>query len=222
MPPADTVAWRTAHTWTTRTAGVLRGISHGFGNRLHALELFQHALEPGEVVPEDLAGAARDELDGFAALVEHNRLLAFAPDEDAQACRVVELLPAAVAMRALHVDVFVPECEVLIEGDPPAIFAPPRALTQALLLLLLESQPGSAEPPSVSVRGVPDGVEVLVLHGAAEDDDDAAAAAVRWMLRGVHPAVTLERAAVGASAAYRLALPSLAAARSAGAGRPRD
>lgn len=213
-------AWRAAHTWTTRTAGIVRGISHAFGNRLHALELFQHALEPGEVVPDELAEAARAELDGFAALVDRNRSLAFLGDEEPQASRVVEILPAAVALRALHVDVFTPDCEVAIDGDPPAILVPPRALTQALVLLLLSARPDATPAPSVSVRGIPNGVELIILNGAAVDEDDAAEAAVRWLLRAMRPAISLERAQVGQAAAYCLILPSLAASRAAG--RPRD
>jgi hypothetical protein len=200
----------------TRTAGIVRGVSHAAGNRLHALELYQHALEPGEPVPDDLAGGARAELDGFATLVERNRALAFLPDEMQQAWRVVEALPVAVGLRGLHVDVFTADCEIAVEGDPPAVLVPPRAFAQALLLLLLESPAGSGPAPAIAVRGEGESVHVVITHGAARDADDAAEAAVRWFLRQVAPPIALTRESTAEGApCYRLIVPSLAASRAA-------
>ncbi|MBX3174794.1 MAG: hypothetical protein KF709_10315 [Gemmatimonadaceae bacterium] len=185
------------------------------GNRLHALEFLRESLEPGEVMGAEIRDQLGSEFETLTSLVERNRILVFLDDEEPQPCRVADILPTAIALRALHVDVFEPGCEVQASGDPPAILAPLRALTQALALMLLPVGGESNLAASVGVTGTPEAVAVRVSGGAAVDSTEATRDAIGWLLRSVVPPVEIVREADASGAALRLTLPSLAASRRA-------
>jgi hypothetical protein len=176
---------------------------------LHALEMLRSGTEPGETLSTELLGFLQAELVACEVLTESYGAIGFAGQEERMACRIVEVLPESVRLRAAHVDVAESECAVAIAGDPPAILAPPRALMQALLLLLLEDVPGRGAVPDVDVRGTAEFVQVAIRGGAAHDPAETALVAVRWLLRDVVPAVTCVRDGT----AVVLTLPSLAASR---------
>lgn len=205
-----------AHTWVQRSAPVLRGLTHRFGNGLHALSLVS-GEQPDGLEAEDVQ-LIRDELRGFEALTEQYRALVLALEEEPAACRLEDSLTVALALRAAHVEVR--DADVLpdIAADIPAVLAPPTALAQALLLLLLGEHPDGAAAPTVRVHGSAEAA-VLEIAGAHDAGEDVAAfAAARWLLRAVEPAVALSWSREGATARVRLSLPSLKASRRASAG----
>ena len=204
--PFDTSeAEAAAALWAQRSAPVLRGLAHALGNRLHALALVRDAIALGEVLDSEQAALVGEELDTVQALTDRMRLLAFTTDEDLLPARVVELAPDAIALHGAHLDVVAAQLVVEVDGEPPAALLPPRAFTQALLLLLLDASADGATPRLV-VAGSPEEIAVTVMGSPPAG---ATRAAVLWMLRGVIGPVALDLRADG----VRLTAPSLAVSR---------
>jgi hypothetical protein len=211
---ADAVAAQAcAHLWVTRTAGVARGLTHRFGNGLHALSLIGGDGHDG-LAAED-AVIIREELDQFEVLTEQYRALILSLEEEPAAGRVEDAVALAVALRGAHVEVRDAALPVVIDGEPPAVLAAPLALAQALLLLLLGERPEEPEQPTLRLSG-DDGAAVVELRAPQVAREDAALdAGVRWLLRATQPAVTLDRTRDAVGPVVRLTLPSLRASRRA-------
>lgn len=212
-------AARVAQTWTRWSAGLLRGLTHALGNRLHSLGMLQSGSEAGEPLTEELLGFLSEEIAGCDAVAEGYRTLVFGQEEETVACRLPDLVPTAVALRAAHVDVRDPSCPVEIVGDPPAVLIPPRAGTQAILLLLLAAEQGNDVEFAAGVAVTGDGDEVQVTVAARRDAPaglvDGALEAATWLLRESRPPARVARQTDATGVRLVLSLPSLAASRRA-------
>ncbi len=205
----------TALVWATRSAPVLRGLTHRFGNGLHALSLVSDGQDDG-LAAEDVR-LLRDELAGFERLTEQYRALVLALEEEPSAGRVEDALTVAIGLRAVHAAVRDTALATSIDAAAPAVLVPPTALAQALLLLILGDSPDAVEQPRVTLRGTEDGIQ-LEVRGAHRDGADAdVSVAVNWLLRRVSPAAVLAWEREAGEVVARLSLPSLRASRRASA-----
>jgi hypothetical protein len=205
----------TALLWVTRTAPVLRGLTHRFGNGLHALSLVSGGQDEG-LAAEDVL-LLRDELVGFERLTEQYRALVLALEEEPSAGRVEDALAVALGLRGAHVAVRDAELTPTVDADAPAVLAPPTALAQALLILLLGDTPDADAQPQVELRGTDEGVQLEVRGAHLNGEDADATAAVGFLLRDVRPAATLAWTEEAGVSLVRLSLPSLRASRRAAA-----
>jgi hypothetical protein len=211
--PDEVAAQACAYLWVTRTASVVRGLTHRFGNGLHALSLLGGDGHDG-LAAED-AVLIREELDQFEVLTNQYRALILALEEEPAAGRVEDAITLALALRGAHVEVRDPDLPLVIEGEPPAILAAPTALAQAMLLLLLGDAPDALEQPTLRLSGN-EGAAVIELRATQMTREDPALdAGVRWLLRATQPAVTLDRTHDAEGPVLRLTLPSLRASRRA-------
>jgi hypothetical protein len=205
----------TALLWVERSAPVLRGLTHRFGNGLHALSLVSGGQDEG-LAAEDVT-LLRNELLGFERLTEQYRALVLALEEEPSAGRIEDALALALELRAAHVAVrdggLVPQ----LDADAPAVLVPPTALAQALLILVLGDTADGDERPQVLVQGSEEGVQVEFRAAHLTGPDEAGAAAVAWLLRKVRPAAQLVWANEDGKTVARLSLPSLRASRRASA-----
>jgi hypothetical protein len=205
----------TALLWVERSAPVLRGLTHRFGNGLHALSLVSDGQDEG-LDAEDVA-LLRNELLGFERLTEQYRALVLALEEEPSAGRLEDALTVALGLRAAHVAVrdsaLVPE----LDANAPALLVPPTALAQALLILVLGDTADGDERPEVRVEGSEDGVRVELRGAHLNGPDEDGAAAVAWLLRKVRPAPQLSWLQEEGTTVARLSLPSLRASRRASA-----
>lgn len=205
----------TALLWVVRSAPVLRGLTHRFGNGLHALSLVSGGQDEG-LAAEDVL-LLRDELVGFERLTEQYRALVLALEEEPSAGRVEDALTLALELRGAHVAVRDSALTPQVSAEPPAVLVPPTALAQALLILVLGDTPDADQRPEVEVRGIAEGVQVELRGAHLNGPDEEGAAAVAWLLRAVRPLPeVLWRTEEGQTVA-RLSLPSLRASRRAAA-----
>lgn len=203
-----------AAEWLRLTSGVLRGLTHAFGNRVHAFEMTLSAMAPGEQLTEEMVTLLGAESAACAELVRLYRFMNLAIDADAEACRVPDLVPDAVVLWGHHMANDGKSWSVSVHGEPPAVLAPPSALTQGLLMLLLAhtaTDDASGTPLTLQVRG-DDGWLVAEFSSAAISAPvPASIAAVQWLLRAAH--ATVSQSVSGDRATTELRLASLATAR---------
>lgn len=206
-------AAETALVWVRRSAPVQRGLTHRFGNGLHALSLVSDGQDDG-LAAEDVR-LLRDELAGFERLTEQYRALVLALEEEPSAGRVEDALAVALGLRAVHAAVRDAALAPTVDASAPAVLAPPTALAQSLLLLILGDAPDAEEQPRVSLRGTEDGVELEVRGAFLGGEDAEATLAINYLLRKVSPAALLSWDAEAGETVARLSLPSLRASRRA-------
>jgi len=199
--------------WVTRSAGVLRGLTHRFSNGLHALSLMG-VDGRDDLAPED-AVLIRAELDQFEVLTEQYRTLVLALEEETSAGRVEDALTLALALRGAHVAVRDAEVTPVVVGEPPAVLAAPTALAQAILLLVLGDAPDQGETPLLRLSGDETAAVLEIRASQYAHADVSLDAGVHWLLRATQPAVALVRTTDADGPVVRLTLPSLRASRRA-------
>jgi len=206
-------AAETALIWARRSAPVLRGLTHRFGNGLHALSLVSAGQDDG-LAAEDVR-LLRDELAGFERLTEQYRSLVLALEEEPSAGRVEDALAVALGLRAVHAAVRESALAPVVDASAPAVLAPPTALAQSLLLLILGDAPDAEDQPRVDLRGTEVGVELEVRGAYPGGEDAEMALAISYLLRKVSPAAALTWENEAGETVARLSLPSLRASRRA-------
>lgn len=204
-------AGRTALLWTNRSGPVLRGLTHRFGNGLHALSLVSGGHD--ETLGAEDAALLRDELLGFERLTEQYRALVLALEEEPAAGQLEDALAVAIGLRGAHVAVRDGNLVPTVASVPPAVLAPLTALAQALLLLLLGDTPDADRLPQVTVSGDATVASVAVRGAFRIGPDPDAEAAVHYLLRAVRPAATLTWDDTDGVWTATLSLPSLRASR---------
>jgi hypothetical protein len=95
---------RACAAWVRLSVGVTRGLTHALGNRVHAFEMTLSSLAPGDVLTDDVIAVFGHESAACAEIVRLYRLLNFADLAEAEACRVGDAVPDAVALWGYHVD----------------------------------------------------------------------------------------------------------------------
>jgi hypothetical protein len=179
--------------WIAVQHGQIRGLTHAFGDCMHALEMLTGSLVADSALTPDVIGSLNADSARGAELVRLLRLIPFADHGASEACTIGDAVRDCVRLFELHADARDAECPVQIDDDVPAVLAPPAALIQALLAVLTEALPahGADSPARVAIhaRGDADAahVEISWPAGTADAADrtrrDDSFVVARWLLR---------------------------------------
>ena len=215
---ADPGALAASYAWTRLSAGVLLGVTHVLGNRLHSLGFLSSVPAPGEALDAESSKQAEHEIDVCDGLTMRYRQLVLCGHETPVPALMLDSLTEALALRALHADSR-GDVAVNVNGHSPAVLVAPTALTQALLLVMVAMTCHEAaradEVPMVDIEGTADSCTVRMCAAGGVPDGDVALAmdAAAWLLRGTRPAPTISRRTTSEWTAVTISLPSLDSSR---------
>lgn len=201
-------------TWDAVERGQLLGLTHALGNSAHAIELLTACLTPGGEVPVDIVAAFREDGTRYAELVALYRLLPFAGDDPPEAGTAGDSIAQAVRLFQHHALAKDAVCHVTTTPGVPAIYAPPAAMVQALLVLLACSvrEDSGATTAAIDVDGDPETARIhLRFPASSQFDADRAVIAAKWLLRTA--AASVIRSDAAGQTSLLVTLPSLARAR---------
>lgn len=218
---ADPGALAASYAWTRLSAGVLLGVTHVLGNRLHSLGFLRSVPAPGEALDEESSKQVEREIDVCDGLTMRYRQLVLCGHETPVPALMLDSLTEALVLRALHADSRSRDVAVNVNGHSPAVLVAPTALTQALLLVMVALTCHEAaradEVPMVDIEGTADSCTVRICAAGGVPDGDVALAmdAAAWLLRDTRPAPTISRRSTSEWTAVTISLPSLDSSRRA-------
>ncbi|MBI1809690.1 MAG: hypothetical protein HYR75_07315 [Gemmatimonadetes bacterium] len=192
-----------AEAWMSAAGNVLRGLNHGFSNRLSALGAVAAGLgSPDEASMGEQVDGEIGRLEGLLRLY---RLLPMAGALPAEPAQVSDAMDDAVGLFRHHYALRDVACTV--EGDPmtPPVLVNLTVLTQAVLLLLCAAArhlPADQYADGVVLRyaGDSDWVDLTAETGVAvplAEGTTSEVAALRWMVRDAAGDASVMRTARG-------------------------
>lgn len=217
--PADAAAWLAV------SDELISAVNHALNNRLAALLSLSRVLEFDDAAANPLVAVLQEEVERLERTTTLMRLLPRDPHEAAEPVVLADLFRDALALHRLRSGARDLEYDVGEAGDAPPAWAPPTALTHALLILLsaLTTEHPPADAGAVRVTYGGDADEALlaielppalaaVAPEAAERLDAVEDRLARW-----GGSLVRDGAGTGGGPRIEVRLPSLAAARRSGA-----
>ena len=116
--------------------GILRGVAHALSNRVAALSGVAGLVDFGSLPADRLSRALGSEVSQLGQLVEMVRLLPADTRPRGEAIELRVMLPAVVALHALHADLRDVACSVQHDRDAQPIHLSRSAFVHAVLLLI--------------------------------------------------------------------------------------
>ena len=116
--------------------GILRGVAHALSNRVAALSGVAGLVDFGNLPADRLARALGSEVSQLGHLVELLRLLPSDARPRGEAIELKTLLPAVIALHALHADLREIPCTIRHDGDAHPVHLGRSAFVHAVLVLL--------------------------------------------------------------------------------------
>ena len=116
--------------------GILRGVAHALSNRVAALSGVAGLVDFGNLPPDRLSRALGSEVSQLGQLVDMLRLLPSDMRPRGEPIELKTLLPAVVALHALHADLRDVPCTVHHDRDTHPVHLSRSVFVHAILVLL--------------------------------------------------------------------------------------
>jgi hypothetical protein len=116
--------------------GILRGVAHALSNRVAALSGVAGLVDFGDLPPDRLSRALGSEVSQLGQLVELLRLLPSDTRPRGEAIELKTLLPAVVALHALHADLRDVPCTIQHDRDAHPVHVSRSTFVHAVLVLI--------------------------------------------------------------------------------------
>ena len=116
--------------------GILRGVAHALSNRVAALSGVAGLVDFGNLPPDRLSRALGSEVSQLGQLVEMLRLLPSDARPRGEPIELKTLLPAVVALHALHADLRDVHCTIQHDRDAHPVHVSRSTFVHAVLVLI--------------------------------------------------------------------------------------
>jgi len=116
--------------------GILRGVAHALSNRVAALSGVAGLVDFGSLPPDRLSRALGSEVSQLGQLVEMLRLLPSDAQPRGEPIELKTLLPAVVALHALHADLLDVPCTIHHDRDAHPVHLSRSTFVHVVLVLI--------------------------------------------------------------------------------------